>query len=216
MNIKSTTRSRFTINWQIYLTSFLGALVLVFADGCQTSKNAEYQAIASAKAQQSEAMLLKEGDVLKLSFPGAPNLDTTVAVRRDGKITLPQGGEMEVTGKTTAQLEKDLADHYASTLVSKEVVVSIQSSSFPVFVTGAVMRPEKVQSDHPLSVLEAVMEAGGFNYSKANLKKVKVIREKPAANYTFDFSGFLQGQPVPSFYLKPYDIIYIPEKFTWF
>jgi protein involved in polysaccharide export with SLBB domain len=101
-------------------------------------------------------------------------------------------------------------------LVSKEVIVSILSSSFSVFVTGAVMKPGKVLSDHPMTVLEAVMESGGFEFSKANLKKVKVIREKPAANYTLNFKGFLEGRPIESFYLKPYDIVYVPEKFSWF
>ena len=216
MNNKSTTRSRFTINWQIFVTTFFGTMVLMFAGGCETAKTHEYQAISAAKADQAESMLLKEGDVLKITFPGAPTLDTTVPVRRDGKITLPLGGEMEVTGKTTTQLEKDLADHYKDQLQSKEVVVSIQSSSFPVFVSGAVMKPEKVLSDHPLTVLDAVMEAGGFNFSKANLKKVKVIRENPAASFTFDFRGFLEGRPIEPFYLKPYDIVYVPEKFSWY
>lgn len=217
MNNKSTTRSRFTINWHIFVTAFLGAFLLIVANGCETAKTHEMDAIAAAKAEQSEPMALKEGDVIKISFPGAPNLDTPpLTIRRDGKITLPLGGEMDVAGKTPTQLEKELADHYASQLVSKEVIVSIQSSSFPVFVTGAVMRPGKILSDHPLSVLEAVMEAGGFEYSKANLKKVKIIREKPAANFTLDFKGFLDGRPIESFYLKPYDIVYVPEKFSWF
>ncbi|HLX69317.1 MAG TPA: polysaccharide biosynthesis/export family protein [Verrucomicrobiae bacterium] len=215
MNNKSTTRSRFTINWQIFVTAFLGTLVLVFANGCQTANTHEMQAIAAVKADQSP-MVLKEGDSVKISFPGAPSLDTTATVRRDGKITLPNGGEMDVVGNTPTQLEKKLADYYKDKLISKEVIVSIQSSSFPVFVTGAVMKPGKIFSDHPLTVLEAVMEAGGFEYSKANLKKVKVVREKPAGNFTLDFKGFLGGRTVESFYLQPYDIIYVPEKFTWF
>lgn len=205
------------MNRQNFVTAFLGALLLIFANGCQTAKTHEMEAIAAAKAeQQSEPMALKEGDVIKIAFPGAPSLDTTATVRRDGKITLPNGGEMDVVGKTPTQLEKELADHYASQLVSKEVIVTIQSSTFPVFVTGAVMKPGKIFSDHPLTVLEAVMEAGGFEYSKANLKKVKVVRENPPANFTLNFKGFLEGRPIESFYLKPYDIIYVPEKFSWF
>jgi polysaccharide export outer membrane protein len=216
MNNKSTTRSRFTPNWQIFVTAFLGTLILLFNGGCQTGKTHEMQAIAAVKAEHSEPMALKEGDVVKLSFPGQTSLETTQTVRRDGKITLPLGGEWDVAGKTPTQLEKELADHYASVLASKQVVVTILSSSFPVYVTGAVVRPEKVLSDHTMTVLEAVMEAGGFDYSRANLKKVKVIREKPAASFTFDFSGLLQGRPIEPFYLKPYDIIYVPQRFAWF
>src|SRR5579871_4476425 len=139
MNNKRIISSSFTMNRQIFLAAFLGALVLIFGNGCQTANTHEMDAIASAKAeQQSQPMVVKEGDSLKISFPGAPNLDTTVIVRRDGKITLPNGGEMDVVGKTSAELEKELADHYASQLVSKEVIVSIQSSSYVVYVTGAV------------------------------------------------------------------------------
>lgn len=216
MNNKSTTRSRFTINWQTFIAALLGASLLVFGGGCQSAKTSEMQAIAAARAAAHSELVLKEGDSVKISFPGAPNLDATATVRRDGKITLPLGGEMEVVGKTPTQLEQDLADHYKDKLVSKEVVVSIQSSSFPIFVTGAVMKPGKVQSDHPMTVLEAVMESGGFDFSKANLKKVKIIREKPSAYYTLDFKGFQNGRPIESFYLKPYDIVYVPERFQWF
>lgn len=206
------------MNRQIFVAAFLGALVLLFGNGCQTANTHEMEAVAVAKADQSnsEPMVVKEGDSLKISFPGAPNLDATVVVRRDGKITLPNGGEMDVVGKTSSELQKELADHYASQLVSKEVIVSIQSSSYVVYVTGAVTKPGKVYSDHPLSVLEAVMEAGGFEFSKANLKKVKVIRENPPENFTLDFKGFLDGHHTESFFLKPYDIIYVPEKFSWF
>ena len=204
------------MNWQIFVTLFLGVLVSILADGCQTTKTNEVQAIAAARAEQSQPLMLKEGDSVKISFPGAPNLDTTVTVLRDGKINLPLGGEMDVVGKTPAQLEKDLAEHYKDQLVSKQVIVSIESSSFPVFVSGAVMKPGKVSSNHPMTVLEAVMESGGFDFSKANLKKVKVIREKPTASFSLNFNGFLEGRPVPSFYLRPYDIIYVPQRFAWF
>jgi len=34
----------------------------------------------------------------------------------------------------------------------------------------------KIMSDRPITALEAIMEAGGFDYTKANLKAVTVIR----------------------------------------
>jgi polysaccharide export outer membrane protein len=166
--------------------------------------------------EHTEPLLLREADVLKISFLGAPSLNTTQTIRRDGKITLPDGGEMDAAGKTPTELEKDLADHYASQLVSKEVTVTVQSSSFPIFVTGAVAKPGKVIADHPMTVLEAVMESGGFDYSRANLKAVKIIREKPPGNFTLNFKGLLEGHQPEAFYLKPFDIVYVPEKFSWF
>jgi protein involved in polysaccharide export with SLBB domain len=63
---------------------------------------------------------------------------------------------------TPSDMEKELVKLYASQLVSKEVSVTVVSSTFVVFVSGAVIRPGKIISDHPLSALEAIMEAGRF------------------------------------------------------
>lgn len=241
MKNKSANWTHFTVNCQVFAVWILGIAVLIYSGGCQTrptTKPPDYDAQAGAKAEaaakeegakveaaakeqstnaeHAEPLVLRESDVLKISFPGAPTLDTVQQIRRDGKITLPDGSEMDAAGKTTGQLEKDLIDHYASQLVTKEVTVTVQSSTFPIFVTGAVVRPGKVLADRPMTVLEAVMEAGGFDYTKANLKAVKVIRQKPAGSFTFDFKGLLQGEQPAPFYLRDSDIIYVPEKFLWF
>ena len=73
-------------------------------------------------------------------------------------------------------------------------------------------------SDHPLTALEAIMEAGGFDYSKANLKDVRVIRQESGREHTYvlNLKLVMQGKQVDPFYLKPYDIIYVPERFQMF
>ncbi|HXI53018.1 MAG TPA: hypothetical protein VNH84_15990, partial [Candidatus Saccharimonadales bacterium] len=65
----------------------------------------------------------------------------------------------------------------------------------------------------------AVMEAGGFDYAKANLKAVTVLRQEEGGqvvNYKLNFKDTLRGPKSEPFYLKPSDIIYVPEKFSWF
>ena len=133
-------------------------------------------------------------------------------------MVLPVVGEITVAGMTPAELEKDLLNRYSSQLLSKEVRVAVESSSFVVYVTGAVLRPGKISSNHSLSALEAIMEAGGPDYDKANLKAVKVIRHEDgqAKSYTVNLKLEMQGKPGVPFPLKPSDIIYVPEKFSWF
>ena len=216
MKNKSAFQNCLAILRRVFAVCLFGAATLLFFGGCQSTKPPEFDGVPVKQAEHSETLLLREGDILKISFPGAPNLDTTEQIRRDGKIALPLGGEMDAAGKTPSQLEKDLADQFASQLISKEVTVTVQSSAFPIFVTGAVLKPEKVLADHPMTALEAIMEAGGFNYARANLKAVKVIREKPPGNFTLDFKGLTEGRQPETFYMKPFDIIYVPEKFSWF
>ena len=151
---------------------FLPATLLLLT-GCQTPPKPKP---AAADTGHSESIVLREGDVLKISFPGSPNLDTTQQIRRDGKISLSLVGEVEAAGKTPDELQAKLIELYAPQISSKEVTVEVESSSFPVFITGCVLRPGKILSDHPMTVLEAIMEAGGFDYTRANIKSVRVIR----------------------------------------
>ena len=109
-------------------------------------------------------------------------------------------------------------DLYAPQISTKEVTVEVQNSLFPVYITGAVLRPGRILSDHPITAIEAVMEAGGFDYTKANLKNVTIIRREKNTmkNHTVNLKSVLEGQPSEPFELKPDDIVYVPERFSMF
>jgi polysaccharide biosynthesis/export protein len=173
---------------------------------------------AAVVAQQSAPLILREGNVLEITFPSAPTLNGVQRIRTDGRITLPVVGEITAAGLTPAELEKVLADKYAGELIDKEVRVTVQSANYIVFVTGAVQTPGKIVSERPLTALEAIMEAGGFNYATANLKGVRVIRNNNGKmeHYRLDLGRVLRGESSSMFYLVPSDIVYVPERFSWF
>lgn len=200
-------------NWSRTLALTLLLACAGFMCSCSSPKLATRDAVPYSEIR------LREGDVIKISFPGAPNLETTQQVRRDGKITLSLGGEVLALGKTPSELEKELLQTYESQLVVKQVIVAVTSSSFPVFVTGSVLKPGKINADRPISVLEAIMEAGGVDYSRANLEGVVILRQAEGGqvvNFKVDLKAALKGPRSDPFYLKPADIVYVPEKFSWF
>jgi hypothetical protein len=75
-----------------------------------------------------------------------------------------------------------------------------------------------VTAIRPITALEAIMEGGGPDYTKANLKDVTVIRQEngQAKNYHLNLREVLDGKKTSTFYLKPSDIVYVREKFNWF
>lgn len=172
---------------------------------------------AAEASVSSKSLVLKEGDVVKISFPAAPNLDTIQQIRQDGKISLKLVGEFKAAGLTPSDMEKELVKRYEKELSTPEVTVTVESSAYPIYLTGAIMRPGKIMCDRPLTALEAVMEAG-VDYSKSNLKKVVVIRHEKGKvlRFPLNLKAELQGTPVPSFELKTGDIIFVPERFSWF
>lgn len=172
---------------------------------------------AGADSSQ-QPTILREGDTVKVSFPGTPNLDQSEQVRLDGKISLPLVGDVQAAGLTPTQLQQNLVKLYAPQISSSDVTVAIESSSFPVFVTGCVLSPGRILSNQPITALEAVMEAGGFDYSRANLRNVHVIRRDNGSSqsYVLNLRAVLNGGQKNDFYLRPDDIVYVPEKFAWF
>jgi polysaccharide export outer membrane protein len=197
------------------LVLFLATLTLLAGNlaGCATAGVPKASAIPVTESQT-----LRAGDVVKISFPRTPSLDTVQQIRRDGRINLHLVGEITAVDLTPTALEGQLLDRYASQLVSREVRVSVVSSSFAVFVTGAVLRPGKLTPERTLTAFEAIMEAGGFDATRANTKAVTVIRNEGGAtkNFTLNLKAVLDGQKNEPFYLRANDVVYVPEKFSWF
>jgi len=183
--------------------------------GCET---AQYSGLDKQKIFHADPLVLREGDSVRITFPGAPNLNTVQQIKRDGRISLQLVGEVNAAGLTAGELEKELVKLCGPQLQVKEVTVAVESSSLSIYVTGAVLRPGKVMSERPLTALEAIMEAGGFDYTKANQKAVAVIRREGGATqrYKLNLKNELSGHESEPFTLKSFDIIYVPEKFAWF
>lgn len=202
----------------VFGTILVAAVGLVSCQSVAPTSTPAELAEANATATKQEVLVLREGDDLRIAFPGAPNLDTTQRVRTDGRITMPMIGEVVASGLTPADLEKKLLEQYASQLVTKEVSVTVISSTFTVFVTGAVLHPGKITTDHPLNALEAIMEAGGFDTTKADMQAVRIIRNQGGAtkNFTINLKQALEGGQAEPFLLKRSDIVYVPARFSWF
>lgn len=194
---------------------FAAVLMLTLA-GCKTDN--DYAHLGKRKTPDAAPIVLHEGDAVKITFPGAPNLNATKVIKRDGLITLEFAGDVHAAGMTAKQLEEELLKLYGPQLQTKEVTVSVEASEFPVYVTGCVQRPGKVLLDRPLTPLQVIMEAGGFDFAKANQKAVRVIRNEngQTKHFTLNLKKALQGEETEPFDLKPGDILYVPERFSWY
>jgi protein involved in polysaccharide export with SLBB domain len=87
--------------------------------------------------------LLASGDVVKLTFPGAAELNQSQKIQADGKINLPMIGEVDAGGRTLADLQQRLEVLYKPQLQNTTVVVTLESSVTKVVIGGAVSKPGK-------------------------------------------------------------------------
>ena len=157
---------------------------------------------------------LAPGDVVKLSFPGAPDLNQSQKIQTDGKINLPLIGEVEAAGRTIGRLQDELSSRYKPQLKDSTVVVTLESSVTQVVVSGAVAKPAKLTFDRPTTVFQAIMEAGGTT-EYGNLKNVHLVRLVNGQQRTqiLDLRPTLVGSTTRPYYVRDGDVIYIPLTF---
>jgi polysaccharide export outer membrane protein len=158
--------------------------------------------------------VLKEGDVIQVAFPGATNLNTTQKIPLNGEINIPFAGQFKPVGSSPQELEQEILKRYGDQLQLKEVQVSVISSSATVYVSGAVLRPGRFPIERPMTALEAIMEAGGFDPQRSKPGSVIVIRYEDGkeVNFHLNLKRALDGKESQPFYVKPFDIIHVPTR----
>lgn len=193
------------------VAGFMSVLTLLaFAGaGCETDANTT---TFSGQADVPRHVILASGDVVKLTFSSAPELNQSQKVRADGKLSLPLVGEVDAAGKTVGQLQSDLVQLYKSQLKTPEVTVSLEGNVTTVVISGAVNKPGKIAFERPTTVFQAIMEAGGPS-EYGTLRHVRLIRTVNGVqkSQVMNVRETLVGQGTKPFYVRDGDVIYVSQ-----
>src|SRR5262245_18430178 len=181
--------------------------------GCQQPKPSKRSPTAAAALPQGP-MRLQEGDVIRVTCEAETNLNTTARVQLDGSISLPWLQNIKDVGKTPDELQAELTQLYMPLVKANQLTVALAAAAASVYVSGAVLRPGRIPMERPLTVLDVIMEAGGFDYNRAKLSDVKVFRVENGSQqqYRLDLKRTMKGEDSSLFYLKPFDTVHVPEK----
>jgi polysaccharide export outer membrane protein len=188
--------------------------------GCKTTTTKKTVGSSSAERglpPSSRPTILAPGDVVRFTFPGAPENNQSQKIRPDGKISLPMVGEVVAAGRRPADLQSELTALYKSQLTNNEVVVTLESGAVPVYISGAVRKSGKLVFDRPTNLLEVITEAGGLA-PEANLKKIRIMRVVNGVyrSQTVNLKPALNGEPSRAYYVQPGDMIHVGANFINF
>lgn len=154
------------------------------------------------------------GDTLQVIVLREPDASVPeVVVRADGKITLPLIKEVEVGGLTTGEAEKAITLKLGKLLREPDVtVVPRRIASSKLYVIGAVRNEGPVALNGPMTVLQALTEAGGLN-EYAKRKKIYILRIENGRQirFPFDYQLVVKGEHTEqNIMVKPEDTIIVP------
>jgi len=191
-------------------TAIAGALAMALP-GCQTYRPETSPDFPEATEQP---LVLEAGDEIQVLYTYWPDLDIEQTIRPDGKISLKMVGEVMAGGKTPYDLQQELLALYADKIKDPDITIVVEGlGSQRVYVAGEVKAPTLVPLTGKLTMLEAIMMAGGYDENSAKLTHVLLVRTENGKRYakTVDLTQAMkQGESEP-IYLQPYDVVFVPR-----
>ena len=154
---------------------------------------------------------LVPGDKLRIEVYKDASLSQALQVRPDGKITLPQIGDVVAEGRTSNELRDSLVSSLTEYNKNPVVTVIVVETVPPMFyVMGEVNSPGPQALKGQVSVLQALAMAGGFK-DFAKTKDIRIQRKGPAGETTvkFNYKDALKGTG-KMIYVMPGDTIIVP------
>ncbi len=195
-----------TRHWDtVLVTVFVFASVTLIAKAADTFRPTDTASPATPEYR------LGPEDVIEVFVWKQPELTTTVVIRPDGRISLPLTNELEASGKTAVQLQKEIAERLQEYITKPIVNVIVkQVNSLKISVLGEVRKPDVYRIKNQVTVLDAIAMAGGFT-DLARPNRVIVIRN---ARYgpqriKINIKQLVADESKAPFYLQPLDTVYV-------
>jgi polysaccharide export outer membrane protein len=149
-------------------------------------------------------------DILYIRVWREPDFTGSVAVRPDGKITMPLVGDIQAEGLTPDRLGVQLRQALSDFINKPEIsVMLMQVNSKKFFISGGVNRPGSYPMVVPTRVFDALSGAGGFR-EFANTKDIIIVRGNTRLH--FNHNEFIKGKkPEQNILLESGDTIIVKQ-----
>lgn len=158
-------------------------------------------------------------DLVQINVWGNEELSVEMPVRPDGKISMPLIGDVQAGGRTPKQVADDIRVRLSGYIRNPNVTViltELRSHEYlsRIRVTGAVNSPVSLPYRQGMTVIDAILAAGGVNeYAATSLAKLYRKRNGKTHVLKIDLDAILEdGKLNTNYDLQPGDIITVPER----
>ena len=189
-------------------------LVCSLVVSCSSTSSLPLQTVQLTSTLEPLPLILGPGDEIEVKFRYWPELNEIQAIRPDGKISLQLVDDVQAAGLTPEQLDEQLTKRYEGEIKDPVITVFVRNIvSQRVFVNGEVLTPGVLPLAGKMSVLQAVMLAGGFDLETAELSNVLLVQHMGDKRYvtSLDMKRALKDPESDQYYLSANDIVYVPR-----
>lgn len=194
-------------------------LIAAFLVACSTTGGQQAGPPPAATTTAVGTYHIGVDDVVQVSVWRNPELGIVAPVRPDGRISVPLVGDVTAAGRSPSEVAGDIQEKLAAFVREPQVTVvltELRSHEYlsRVSVTGAVKQPISIPYRQGMTVLDAVLAAGGVNEFAASGRS-DLHRKTSDGMHTYEvrLDRILQhGDLSTNYQVAPGDVITVPER----
>jgi polysaccharide export outer membrane protein len=192
---------------------------ILMLSGCASGSVGSKEPPPPQTSAAVDAYQIGVDDIVQVSVWRNPELGITVPVRPDGMISVPLVGDVAAGGRTPDDVAKDIQTKLAAYVRDPQVAViltELRSHEYlsRVRVTGAVRTPVSIPYRPGMTVLDAVLAAGGITeFAAADRSNLYRKGTESTQSYQVRLDRILnRGDLSTNFTVAPGDVITVPER----
>ena len=153
--------------------------------------------------------IIGEGDTLVISVWGIKELNFTVKVRPDGKITAPGVGDFRASGFTPSDLQAALAEKFKELVKNPIVTVTVgEISNSKAYIFGGGVKSGIYELNRRTTLLQLLCSIG--DVKAADLANSYILRDGKKIKENFH-KLFINGDISEDVTIETNDAIFIPQ-----
>lgn len=192
---------------------------LVILAGCGGPREQLPPATADARVE-APTYVIGPLDTISVFVWRNPEISTTATVRPDGRVTLPLVEEMPASGKTAAELARDIEQALSEYILDPFVSVTVGGFVGPfeqqIRIVGEAAQPQAIPYRANMTILDVMIAVGGLTeFAAGNQTTLVRVVDGDQQQFRVRLNDLLQdGDISANVLVQPGDVIIVPE--TWF
>lgn len=179
----------------------------------------------STSADAQDAYRIKAGDTVRVEVLEDPNLNRSILVLPDGRISVPQAGTIQAAGRTVPEIQAELATRLAPNFAAPpNVFVGVESlaprvastgngtateRTIAVYVMGEANNPGRLDVKRGSTILQVLAQSGLSPFAATKRLQLRRGSEIYKINYQAIENGAVESAPIV---MQEGDVIVIPQR----
>jgi polysaccharide biosynthesis/export protein len=150
------------------------------------------------------------GDRLEVQLYGGQNRNLRLTVERDGHVSIPELGPVNVAGQLFTEVKQDLESRVERQMIGVHASVTMADTrSIRVFVLGEARRPGSYTISGLGTITSALFASGGIK-TIGSLRNIQLKRQGSLVRRLDLYDLLIRGDTTDDTRLLPGDVIFVP------